>query len=359
MTNPAVSVLTATWNRCHVLHRAYDSLERQSVKDFEWVVVDDGSTDETPALMARWQAIASFPIIYYRYTNNRGKTPALNVGRKLISGDYMLPLDSDDALLEDAMETFSYWRSETGIDTMHDISGLAFRLVDDTGKLVGNVNGIECLSETLLEMTNREARYRCGMTFDFVRVTKTRLFRAHDAQELTNSENVPPRLYWNKLSDRYRTIYVDRPILCYYRNDGEVRLSDKATPETVKWPRGRYLRALSILNEDIDWLRHDPKVFLNAARKVVRLGLHIGRSPQRQFRDLAHARARLLWIAGIPGGLVGYIRDRLRGRRAPQADSDISAWGPAAPPDNPMLYPAPERFHSVMAEETTLPGWPR
>lgn len=70
MIKPAVSVLTPTYNRAHVLHRAFDSLNRQKTRDFEWVVVDDGSTDDTPALLAGWQEEADFPITWYRYSKN-------------------------------------------------------------------------------------------------------------------------------------------------------------------------------------------------------------------------------------------------------------------------------------------------
>ena len=79
MAKPAISVLTPTYNRAHVLHRVYESLRRQAARDFEWVVVDDGSTDETPALLARWQAEADFPVTWCRYGNNRGRNAAVKV----------------------------------------------------------------------------------------------------------------------------------------------------------------------------------------------------------------------------------------------------------------------------------------
>lgn len=340
MTGPAVSVLTATWNRAHVLDRVYNSLNRQRERNFEWVVVDDGSTDNTPALMKQWAYEAEFPIIYYRYDNNRGQTPALNTGRTLVSGDYTLRLDSDDALLEDAMETISYWRSETGVDAMWNVCGLAFRCIDDLGKIVGS----DHLPQKVFQVTNREARYRYGLTFDFVRVMKTSQLKEQAFDELTNSENVPPSIYWNRLSDRYDTLYIDHPIRRYFRNDGEARLSDRMAGKAIKWPRGNYLRALTILNEDIGYLRHDPKVFLNAARKITRLGLHVGRPLRRQLGDLTSIRARVLWIAGMPGGLAGYVRDRITGRRGGKFNPDMSAWGPAAPPENAVLHPPPGRF---------------
>ena len=344
MAKPAVSVLTATYNRAHVLHRVYDSLNRQKVRDFEWIVVDDGSTDDTPALLARWQAEANFPITWFRYSNNRGQIPAVNEGRKLVTGEYTLKLDSDDALLDDAMETIATWRTRTGVDTTPKVCGLAFRCVDDLGNIVGKLkNGNHNFPEETMVMSARAARYKLGINFDYMIVYNTNIYSEMNYGELDNSENLSPSISVNRISDHYELIYIDCPIRIYYRHDGVARLSDKPSKH-VKWPRGKYLRALDILNNDIDYLWKRPNVFLNAARKVTRLGLHIGRSPHLQLRDLGNGRARLLWAASFPGGCVGYLRDRLRRRTAAKAASDISAWGPAAPPENPVLHIAPDRF---------------
>ena len=342
MTRPAISILTPTYNRAHVLHRAYDSLNRQKTRDFEWVVVDDGSTDRTPSLLARWQAEADFPITWFRYGNNRGKSAAVNSGKDLVSGDYTLILDSDDALLDDALETVAYWRQRTGIDALSDVSELTFRCVDDFGTLVGRPGTEGRMPRETLRTSTRDAKYRLGMAGELIGVMKSPISRERTFVELTNSEYCPENVTHHRMSQRYDTIYVDHPIRRYFRNDGEVRVSNPPSG-AVKWPRGNYLLALAMLNDDIDYFWNNPKRFLNSARKVTRLGLHIGRSPRLQFRDLAHAGARLLWAVGIPGGLLGYARDRLRGLRASIADPDISAWGPAAPPENPILKPPPPR----------------
>ena len=225
MKRPAISILTPTYNRAHVLHRVYDSLKRQKTRDFEWVVVDDGSTDDTPALLERWQEEADFPISWYRYENNRGRNAAVNSGAKLVSGDYTTIFDSDDELLDDALETVAHWRKRSEVDAMPSVSGL----------------------------------------------------------------------YW--------------------------------------------------------W---SPTRFLIAARKIVRLGLHIGRPPRLQLRGLGHWRARLLWAACIPGGLAGYVRDRLRGRTALKAYPDMSMWGPAAVPESPVFRPPPECFGPVPEEAPAI-----
>lgn len=359
MTKTAISVLTPTYNRAHTLHRAYDSLTRQKTRDFEWVVVDDGSTDDTPALLARWQAEADFPITWYRYGKNRGRNAAVNSGAKLVSGEYTLILDSDDALLDHALETIAFWRERTGIDTLPSVSPLAFRCVDEFGKLVGTLNKRERgnLPQEILQASTREAVYRLGLSFELLHLVKTKVCLERQFVELTNSEHCPLSVTHHRLSSQYETIYVDHPVRRYFRNDGVARLSDRPS-SSVKWPRGNYLRALAILNNDINFLWNRPAVFLNAARKVTRLGLHIGRSPHLQFLDIANARARLLWAICIPGGCVGYVRDRIRGHVAPKAASDISTWGPAAPPEHPVLHPLPERFHQTIGIAILGPNIP-
>ena len=344
MTGPAVSVLTPTYNRGHVLHRVYDSLCRQKTRDFEWVVVDDGSTDNTPTLLARWQAEANFPITWFRYSNNRGQIPATNEGRKLVTGEYTLKLDSDDALLDGAMEAIEIWRKKTEADTKEKICGLAFRCVDQHGVILGKLkDGKSNFPQEVLQLSTRYARYCLGIDFDIAVLYKTELYLTMGYGELDNSENLPPSIGLNRLTDRYELIYVDYPIRTYFTQDGVARLSDKPL-DRVKWPRGRYLQALSILNEDSHFFWRRSKVFFNAGRKITRLGMHIGRSPLSQLQDLTNWRARLLWATGIPGGLIGFLGDRLRGRTAPAADADITAWGPSAPPEMPTLHLPPVRF---------------
>ena len=267
----------------------------------------------------------------------------MNSGTKFVSGDYTLILDSDDALLDDALETIAYWRDHTRIDANPDVYQLVFRCVDETGTLLGRLAHASEMPGDALRKSFREAYYGPNFSGEMIGVMKTAVCRKQRFVELTNSEHCPESVTHNRTSRRYQSILVDRPIRRYFRNDGEARLSDRPL-DAVKWPRGYYLWALAMLNDDFDYCRERPKEFLNAARKVTRLGLHIGRSPRCQLRDLRHAPASLLWAMALPGGLAGYARDRLRGRRAPVADPDISAWGPASAPENPAFNPPPRRF---------------
>ena len=90
------TVFTPTCNRCATLPRVYASLAAQTFRDFEWLIVDDGSTDCTAALVDKWTAQADFPIRYLRQ-ENRGKHIASNRAVREARGELFLVLDSDDA----------------------------------------------------------------------------------------------------------------------------------------------------------------------------------------------------------------------------------------------------------------------
>lgn len=97
-----LTIFTPTYNRMATLPRLYESLAAQNATDFEWLVVDDGSSDDTPRLLQRYMEEASFPIRYERKENG-GKHTAYNRGLELAEGDYFFCVDSDDLLAPGAV----------------------------------------------------------------------------------------------------------------------------------------------------------------------------------------------------------------------------------------------------------------
>lgn len=107
-----VTVFTPTYNRAYILGDLYHSLQRQTCMDFEWLIVDDGSADDTKALVASWQGEENpFPIRYV-YQENGGKCRAINRGLKEANGRLFFTVDSDDYLTDDAIEKVIRWDGE-------------------------------------------------------------------------------------------------------------------------------------------------------------------------------------------------------------------------------------------------------
>ena len=99
-----LTILTPTYNRAYELQKLYDSLKKQSVRDFIWMIVDDGSTDSTEDTVSEIQKSVVFPVFYIKKQNG-GKHTALNTGIRQIKTELVFIVDSDDWLAEDAVET--------------------------------------------------------------------------------------------------------------------------------------------------------------------------------------------------------------------------------------------------------------
>ena len=107
-----ITVFTPTYNRAYIIEDLYRSLQRQTYTDFEWLVVDDGSADNTQELFAAWQQEENpFPIRYFKQENG-GKCRAMNRGLEMAQGELFFTVDSDDYLTDDALEKVVAWDAE-------------------------------------------------------------------------------------------------------------------------------------------------------------------------------------------------------------------------------------------------------
>lgn len=137
-----LSFFTPTYNRAHTLHRVYDSIKSQTLQKkegkylFEWIIVDDGSTDNTKELVEKWQKEVEFEIVYF-YQENQGKPAASSKGIELARGDLFLFCDSDDAFLPETIETFySTWNGFNKLEK-EKCGGIGVLCQDQYGNRIG------------------------------------------------------------------------------------------------------------------------------------------------------------------------------------------------------------------------------
>lgn len=107
-----ITVFTPTYNRAYIISNLYKSLQRQTFCDFEWLIVDDGSTDNTQELINKWQHEDNSFNIYYYWQENGGKCRAINKALEYANGEMFFTVDSDDFLTDDALEKVVNWESE-------------------------------------------------------------------------------------------------------------------------------------------------------------------------------------------------------------------------------------------------------
>lgn len=102
--NVRFTILTPTYNRANFLNRLFESLKNQTFKDFEWLIIDDGSTDNTREIVHSYQILSHNFKIEYIFQQNGGKHRALNTGIKHARGELIFIADSDDWLPDNGLE---------------------------------------------------------------------------------------------------------------------------------------------------------------------------------------------------------------------------------------------------------------
>ena len=128
-----LTVFTPAYNRAHTIGRTYESLCRQTCKDFEWLIVDDGSSDGTRKLVENWIAERIIPIKYI-YQDNQGMHGAHNTAYRNIDTLLNTCIDSDDYMPDDAVEKIINCWNESGSEAVAGIIGLD---VTEDGKVIG------------------------------------------------------------------------------------------------------------------------------------------------------------------------------------------------------------------------------
>lgn len=122
MKEVLITVFTSTYNRAYIIEKLYRSLQKQSSFNFEWLVIDDGSTDNTEELFKTYTTdFNNFKIRYYKIQNG-GKPRAINEGLKLAKGKYFFIVDSDDYLTHDCIQKLETWIRE--VDNNDNIIGV-------------------------------------------------------------------------------------------------------------------------------------------------------------------------------------------------------------------------------------------
>ena len=290
-----ISVVTPTYNRAHTLRDAFASLRRQEA-ELEWIVVDDGSTDGTAALVEQFAGQARFPVRYLRQAH-AGKHVAVNHGVATARGELIALLDSDDALLPGALDRLlEHWVAIADPAGYAGVTGLD---IDETGRVVG-----ARFPADIVDATWQEMAYRCRMTGDKWGIQRADVLR--DNPFRIGDGYVAEGEVWRRIGRRYRTRYVNVPVLAC-RTTGADRLTRLPFSAVAA---GMVNHHVLVLTEDIRWLPHHPTAFVRAAGNLVRGQLHLGVPVHRQPRPLTTWRARLLWAACLPCGWVLYRRDR-------------------------------------------------
>ena len=225
--NPKITVITPTFNRAHTLPRVYASLKRQTFNDFCWLIMDDGSTDNTPALVKKFQGDDLFPIYYYQQ-KNRHKFLTVLDGIKMVKSSYHMILDSDDSYPENSLETL--YNEAERIKNQDDFIGIMGLSADEKGNIVGDKYPGEGFDGSIFDM-----RYKYKVRGDKFGIffTKSYLNQIEDKDysKYDGKGYIPQSVIFNDYDAKgLKTRFINKIVRHYLYDE-----ADSASVSNTRW----------------------------------------------------------------------------------------------------------------------------
>lgn len=229
-----LTILTPTFNRRERLCKLYNSLQKQTCKEFEWLIVDDGSNDNTKELVNKWMKKKDVKVRYI-YKENGGKHTALNLGIKIVESELIFIVDSDDWLSEDAVDIILRYHQR--YSKTDNLCGYAFLRTFPDGK----INGKEFVPNEMLA-SYIESRINSDDTMsDKAEVFYTKCLREFPFPEYDGEKFLGEDIVWIRMGQKYQMVHINHAI--YVGNYLENGLTFNRRKHNIKSPVGCMNRA--------------------------------------------------------------------------------------------------------------------
>ena len=224
-----ITIFTPTYNRAHLLNRLYKSLQKQDCFDFEWLVIDDGSNDNTNELFDTWKKEPNKFDIRYIKIENGGKQRAINKAYELANGEYFFIVDSDDYLLKDAVSFINQaFKNLPDDESFIGISGVKANF---SGKPLGK--GTKIKKDLGYVDGNYNIRKEYGLEADMAEAFFTSKMKKYIFPVWENEKFTPEDVVWIQMAlDGYKLRWFDKIIYCCeYQEKGLTKSSWKLLKE--------------------------------------------------------------------------------------------------------------------------------
>lgn len=292
---PCVTILTPTYNRGKLLLRIYESLCRQDCCDFEWVIVDDGSTDNTEEIVNYKLRTrnSKFKVRYFKKENG-GKHTAVNLGVKESRGELTLILDSDDELPRNAIKDIKEeWNKAKSIPTSRkQLGGVCGYMAHRNGIVIGKPMVKDFCDEITL-------RYSRGVQGDMCEVFRSDVLREFPFPEIKDEKFCPESLVWNRIAQKYCMSVF--PKVIYLRDYLEGGLTDNIVRIRMQSPIASMMTYQEMTGYDVPF-----KIKIRSAINYWRFRFCYHK---RKNSTICVPALKKIWNILYPIGFLMHIRD--------------------------------------------------
>ena len=225
------TIFTPTFNRKELLEKLYKSLQKQTYKDFEWLIVDDGSADGTKEKVEEFLSEKKLDIKYY-FKENGGKQRAYNFATDKANGELFICLDSDDEYVENGLETIlKYWKK---YEKNNNIAGMGYLSTYPNREVIGSSFPEKEMISTQFDIYNKySVKGDKGLMF------RTEIIKKYKFPVFDDEKFITEAVVYNRICEKYKMVYVNEKIeIKEYQEDG---LTAKYNNLLLRNPKGQAL----------------------------------------------------------------------------------------------------------------------
>ena len=245
------TIFTPTFNRKELLEKLYKSLQKQTYKDFEWLIIDDGSDDGTKEKVEEFLSEKKLDIKYY-FKENGGKQRAYNFATDKANGEIFICLDSDDEYVENGLETIlKYWKK---YEKNNNIAGMGYLSTYPNREVIGSSFPEKEMISTQFDIYNKY-----GVKGDKGLMFRTEIIKKYKFPVFDDEKFITEAVVYNRICEKYKMVYVNEKIeIKEYQEDG---LTAKYNNLLLRNPKGQALYHNEINSQNLSFKQ---KVLNNA-----------------------------------------------------------------------------------------------
>ncbi|WP_250436286.1 glycosyltransferase family 2 protein [Hanstruepera flava] len=288
------TIFTPVYNRADTLERVFTSLNNQTFRDFELVLINDGSTDNSHKVAQELIKTADFPIQYVNNPKNQHKMACFFQAIEMARGKFILPFDSDDECLPSALQVFKEQYNAIPIDKKEKISGVTCLCKDQNGKLIG-----QKFPKSPYYSNTFKQNIESPLTSEKWGFTRTDILKGIEVNKNIFSRGyIPEGIIWELISkEGFTTKYINEILRIYYL-DTENRISIQ---NHEKDAFGMAVYSLSILNWfQNDYLFKTPKLFIKRCYTLLRAAQYLEFSLKDYLNAIENKTLKLVFLMGWP-----------------------------------------------------------
>lgn len=295
------SICVPTYNRKHTLMRLIDSIEKQTYRNFELIIIDDGSTDGTEAYIRKEIEVREF-IIKYAWQPNGGRHRALNRMHELTEGELIIVFDSDDILLPNALARMAYHWGSIEAEEKHRFAGVEGLCVDEkSNRVIGT-----CYPKEVFDSDHVTNYYILGLTGDRTRAIRSRILEEIRFPEVPGEKYIPPAYVWNRIALRYKYRYFNEKLAIKGYQPGGV--TDKSATFRVRNPIGARMVYLDFITTISSEFKVKKRFYYRNYINYIRFSIHCKTKISNQLED---APSIIVFFFSFPFAVLLSLRDKL------------------------------------------------